>query len=257
MPFSLLVLDASEPRQTGMDIWRESGNRLAVLMPAPQKHSYTHEHAHTHTPTQTHISVLLRIRCPELWAVPTSCCPIISEPAPYEHRGNFGTSSISHHPSRPRAGIQDEGWTPLCTRKCPPIEREDGTADKGKSGEHTASTKLCSKNSPAWIASLPHISVSVSSASHGYVSAHFVCVVWCLCWQLAWKSFPRVTGWVLCETEKYYWEARLTLRLLAAAEQIIFSHIGLSPTGLCLLFHTVAVLKVGVVIRAFYLNDVF
>lgn len=42
MPFSLLVLDASEPRQTGMDIWRESGDRLAVLMPETFIHTPTH-----------------------------------------------------------------------------------------------------------------------------------------------------------------------------------------------------------------------
>ncbi|KAM7367327.1 hypothetical protein PAMP_015238 [Pampus punctatissimus] len=46
------------------------------------------------------------------------------------------------------------------TRKCPPTEKKDGTADKGES----SSTKLCSKNSPTWISSLPHIFVSVSSA---------------------------------------------------------------------------------------------
>lgn len=92
--------------------------------------------ANIHTPTHTHITT--HICCPELRAVPTSCCPIISEPVPHEHRGNFGASLISHHPSRAMAGIQYEGWTALRTRKCPPTEREDGIADKGESSNHKA-----------------------------------------------------------------------------------------------------------------------
>ena len=225
-------------------------------------HTHSWAHTYTHTPpTQTHISALLRICCSELWAVPTSCCPIISEPAPHEHRGNFGTSSISHHPSRPGASVQDERLVRSC--QCPPTEREDGTADKGESGEHTASAKLCSKNSPARISFLPHVFVSVSSASCGFVSARFVCVVWCRRWQLARKSFPRVTGWVLCETEEYYLEARLTARPLAVSIFILplcksrtnhfFLILVRSQQDFCLWFHTVAVslLKAGHIGRAY------
>lgn len=84
-----------------------------------------------------------------------------------------------------------------------------------------ASTKLYSMNSPVWIASLPHIFVSMSSASYGCVSAHCMYVVWFLCRQLAYKSSPRATGWFLCATEKYYLEARLTMRPVAVSVDII------------------------------------
>lgn len=62
MPFSLFVLDVSEPRQTGMDIWWKSGNRLAVLMPSSRKHLYTlmstHTHLHKHTYRHYFVSVV-------------------------------------------------------------------------------------------------------------------------------------------------------------------------------------------------------
>lgn len=173
MPFSLLVLDASEPRQTGMDIWRESGDRLAVLTPAPQKHSYTHSltHIHLHAHTYQHISVV------------QSCEPSLL-PAVWLSQNLFHTSIV---------GILEPPWFPII-----PLGQWQGSRMKagllsvlanahpprGRKGwqikAKVASTKLCLKNSPAWIASLPHIFVSVSSASHRCVSAHCVYVVWCL-----------------------------------------------------------------------------
>lgn len=145
---------------------------------------FIHSHERAHTYTNTHQYSFVSV-VQSSGTIPTSCCPIISEPALCERRGNSGTSSISRHPSRPKAGVQDGGWTALA----------NAHPQRGRMGRQIERRwRLCSKNSPPWIASLPHIFVSVCSASCGCVSAHFTCVVWCPCRQLAWKSFPRVTG---------------------------------------------------------------
>ncbi len=176
-------------------------------------HSWAHTHTHLHKHTWAHITPsYLLSRAPSrpnfLLSDYLRTCSV---------RASWEFWNLLDFPSSVSAEGRHPGPRLDCARKRPPTEREDGTADKDESGENTASTKLCSKHSPAWIASLPHIFVSVSPASCGDVS----CVVWCLCWQLAWKSFPSVTGWVLCETEQYYWEARPTMRPLAVSIFII------------------------------------
>lgn len=150
---------------------------------AVDPHSRCQLFIHTHT--------LLRICCPQLCAVLTSRCPIISEPATHGHCGNFGTFSISQHPSLPTAGVQDKGWTAFCTCKCPPTEEEDGSADKGKSS-NTASRNLCSKKRPTRLASLPQTFVSASSAEHGRASARRACHACADSWSA--NPSRRVTG---------------------------------------------------------------
>lgn len=107
MLFSLLVLDAGEPRQTGMDIWRESGSGLAALMPAPQK-------TFTHAPTQnTHQHCLVSV----VQSATTSCRLIISEPVP-------PWFFLFCSPVAPLGQRLDR------SRKRPPGERENGKAPK-------------------------------------------------------------------------------------------------------------------------------
>lgn len=100
---------------------------------------HSHEHTHTHTHVHPHlhkytnrVSFVSVVQSTE--PAPTSRCPIISEPAPHEHCANSGTSSISHHSSPPKAGIQDEGWTAHAHSKRGRI----GTLDEGRSAEHEA-----------------------------------------------------------------------------------------------------------------------
>lgn len=124
MLFSLLVLDASETRQTGMDIWRESGNRLAVLMPAPQKCSYILMSAHT--PTHTHISTpsyQLSRALSHPYFLLSDYLRTCSVRASWEFWNLLDfPSSLSAKGRRPGRRLDR-------SRKCPPTEREDGTAD--------------------------------------------------------------------------------------------------------------------------------
>lgn len=130
---------------------------------------------HTHTHTPSYPSPL-----PAVW--------LSQKPAPHEHRGNFGSSSISHHPSRAkgrRPGRRTNWDGSPCSQM--PTHGEGGggreggrAADKGEGSEHKA---LFNEQS----------SMDPFPASH--VS------LLCLCRQLAQKSFPKVTGWLLCETE--------------------------------------------------------
>lgn len=95
---------------------------------------HTHELTYTPTYTNTHIgtpsSLLSRaLSRPHFPAVRLSQNLLRASIV-----GILETSSVSRHPSRPRAGVQREGWTALRT----PAEKADGTADKGESGEHKA-----------------------------------------------------------------------------------------------------------------------
>lgn len=188
MPFSLLVLDASEPRQTGMDIWRESGDRLAVPMPTPQKHSYSRSptHIHLHVRSYRHISVVQSCELSLIPAVPLS--------QNLFHMSIVGILEPPWFPIIPlgqwQASSMKAGPLSVLTNAHPPGGRM-GWQIKAKA----ASTKLYSMNSPVWIACLPPIFVSTSSVSYAYV-------VWRLCRQLADGCFPRATGWFLCATEK-------------------------------------------------------
>lgn len=112
-----------------MDIWRESGNRLAVLMPAPQKCSYTLTSAHT--PTQTHISTpsyQLSRALSHPYFLLSDYLRTCSVRASWEFWNLLDfPSSLSAKGRRPGRRLDR-------SRKCPPTEREDGTADKGDSG---------------------------------------------------------------------------------------------------------------------------
>lgn len=175
MPFSLLVLDASEPRQTGMDIWRESGNRLAVLMPAPQKHSYTlmsmHEHTHLHKHTYRHSFVSVE-------PSPTSCCPIISEAAPHTCIVGIFWKLLRLpviHLGQGAAGVQDRGWTALAKKAPTHGEREGGMGRRIKAKAVIA--ELC----PARIAFPPsHLCLRAFHLARVRVGSFCVRVVCCL-----------------------------------------------------------------------------
>lgn len=118
----------------------------------------SHTHTHTHT-------ALLRISCPELRAIPTSCCPIISEPAPYERRGNSGTSS-DFPTSRPakKANVQEEGWA--APANAHPRSGRMGRQIKARAAGAPRARRFV----PARTGSLPHISVPACPASCGNVS---------------------------------------------------------------------------------------
>lgn len=60
MPFSLLVQDSSEPRQTEMDIWKKSGSRLSALLPAI-KTLHAHLRVCTHTNQPSLVSAIQRL----------------------------------------------------------------------------------------------------------------------------------------------------------------------------------------------------
>lgn len=144
-----------------MDIWRESGRVLAVLMPAPQKCP--------DTPTQTHI------RTPSYQLSRTVSHPyfLLSDYLRARFcgercRGNSGTSSVSRHCSWPKAGVQDQK-AGLLSQNAHPQTGRMGRRIKAIAASTTeqASTKLCSKNSPAQIASLPRVFVSACWAPCG------------------------------------------------------------------------------------------
>lgn len=121
MLLSLLVLDAGEPRRTGMDIWRESGSGLTVLMPAPQK-------TFTRSPTPKHTSALPCIGCPERYDFP-----------PFDYlrsRSSLVFFLFPHRPSLPKARPLSQ----MSTRR---------------EGEWEGSASSVQRNGAAWIASLP------------------------------------------------------------------------------------------------------
>ena len=160
------MLDAREPRQTGMDIWREPGNRLTVQMPVPQKCSDTHKHTHSeHTQLHwlsgelSHPYFLLShyLRTPSAWAL-WEFWNLLDFPA-----------SLSAKGRRPI-------WMLHRFCKCPPTEREDGKADKGKKWQAHSEHRALFKE-PSAVDCFPpsHFFVCVFCLARVRVSSFRVC----------------------------------------------------------------------------------
>lgn len=187
-------------------------------------HTLSRAHTHLHK----HTSVLLRISCPELWAIPTSCCPIISEPALYERRGNSGTSSISRHPSRPKAGVQDGGWTALA----------NAHPQRGRMGRQIKAIVALFKEQSTMDCLPPsHLCVCMFCLVWVRVSSfHMCCLVPVLTagLEILSKSHRLTSVWnreVLLggQTDN---ETACCLHFYYTSERMALSHIGLIPTGL-------------------------
>lgn len=202
-------------------------------------------HRHTLSHTYTHISALFRICCSELWAVPYFLLSDYLRTC--STRASWEFWKPPQFPVIPRAAVQSEGWTALLifANALPWRGRMRQQIKVQAASAHTASAKLCSKNSPAWIAFPP--------------SHHCLCV-FCLAWvyvcQLSlcasvlsgacadsWPRNPFQESQVeFCVKQRsiigkpdWQWDFLLSLFLLykrVNAEPVAFSHIGMLPTGL-------------------------
>lgn len=227
---------------------------------------HTREHTHTHTrpPSQTHIPSYLLSR-----VLSRPLLPAVRLSQNLLHTSIVG---ILEPPLFPIIPLSAKGQA--SSAKAGPLgvfansRPQRGRMGRQIKASNAAGTKLCSKNSPAWLASLPsRLCLRVSSASaSGCAYARHVCVfVPTAGLEILSKSHRLSSVWnreVLLggqtdnETARclcfYYSSDHSTCRT-----NHCFSHIGLIPTGLCLLFRTavVSLLKVGVDIKAFSLKS--